>query len=285
MSNPQCGSCHGEYGKCIHTAGLTLPAYVSTPAQSSEPLQKDYIPGRREMIETADEKERYAGEDVARRLIYGAKGDRGERGETGIGIPGRDGRDAKLTLGKVVVADEAKAVLEDTSSGQVLHLWLPRGERGATGVGIAGQDGKSIVGPAGKNGVDGQSIVGPAGKNGVDGRPGCDADPTQICAQATKFLEDAFHGFKAEVRSALSDTVVAQLKSSGVIDANGKAILIPGPQGIEGLRGKQGIPGDISMADAQSERTATRVAREEIKLLAAELRAEILKELEAIKNA
>src|SRR5437016_13440178 len=104
MSNPQCGSCHGEYGKCIHTAGLTLRAYVSTPAQASEPLQKDYIPGRREMIETADEKERYAGEDVARRWIYGSTGDRGEGGVTGIGIQGRGGRDAMLTFGIVVDA-------------------------------------------------------------------------------------------------------------------------------------------------------------------------------------
>ncbi len=254
-SSPQCGSCHGEYGKCIHTAGLTLPAYVSTPAQASEPLQKDYIPGRREMIETADEKERYAGEDVARRLIYGAKGDRGDRGETGIGIPGapgRDGRDAKITLGKVVVADEAKAVLEDTPSGQVLHLWLPRGERGATGVGIAGKDGQSIVGPAGRDGSDGLSITGPAGRDGV-GRAGKDADPTQIIAQATRFLEDAFRGFKAEVRSALSETVVAQLKSSGVIDANGKAVLIPGPRGEEGLRGPEAKPADLSRAAAVAE--------------------------------
>ena len=92
-------------------------------------------------------------------------------------------------------------------------------------------------------------------------------------------------GPSTEQQRKLGETIVSQLKASGVVDANGKAILIPGPQGIEGLRGKQGVPGDISMADAQSERTATRVAREEIKLLAAELRAEILKELEAIKNA
>src|SRR5205823_10421378 len=59
---------------------------------------------------------------------------------------------------------------------------------------------------------------------------------------------------------------------------------IAGPRGEEGLRGKPGPPGDISMADAAAERTATRVAREEIKLLAAELRAEIMKELQEIKN-
>ena len=273
MSNAQCGSCHGEFGKCPHTAGLTLPAYMSaTPAQAAEATQKDYVPAQR-AVEVHEESEPYKGPSFA----YGPAGPEGRPGKDSVvpGPPGRDGKDGKNPDPKEIVELSQRVMREffDTQLRAAVETFIRsfgdlRGKQG--------EKGESIVGPVGKNGVDGQSIVGPAGKNGVDGHPGRDADPTQIIAQATRFLEDAFRGFKAEVRSALSETVVAQLKSSGVIDANGKAVLIPGPQGLEGLRGPEAKPPDLSRAAAVAERAmrAEMVAMKDEIL--ATLRAELL---------
>jgi len=263
----------------MRNVDIAAPTFV---VPENEPTQSSYVGGTRRTEAQTDDSEPV----MKTAFAYGPAGPEGKPGRDSTvpgpaGRDGRDGHDARITLGKVEAADEAKAILEDTPAGQVLHLRIPRGERGIQGA--VGQDGKSITGSAGRDGADGKSIVGPQGKSGVDGRPGRDADPAAIIAQATKFLEDAFHGFKAEVRSALSETVVAQLKSSGVIDANGKAILIPGPRGEEGLRGPEGKPPDLSRCVALAER-ATRAEMVAMKDdIRAELRTEIMKELEEIK--
>src|SRR6266480_679575 len=238
-SSPQCGSCHGEYGKCIHTAGLTLPAYVSTPAQ--EPTQKDYVGGVRAVEVQTDD-----APAMKTAFAYGPAGPAGPEGKQGPqGPAGRDGKDGKDCDPREVFK-QAQAALETTYLDHLkamreyfdkrLHsevtdyikslgdLTGPQGVAGAPGaagergpMGSAGERGPQglqgipgSTGPQGDRGPEGESIRGPQGERGPQG--------------------------------------------------------IAGARGEEGLRGKNGPPGDISMADAAAERTATRVAREEIKL-------------------
>jgi hypothetical protein len=99
---------------------------------------------------------------------------------------------------------------------------------------IAGeQRGPSVImshGPAGP--------VGATGATGLPGKDGKDADTEEVVSLATRTMESCLAKFEANVRNMLTIT----LQRAGVIDLNGHAILLPGPQGKPGLSIK-GDPG------------------------------------------
>ncbi len=251
MNNARCGVCFSTAGECQHTVGYKAPE--PAPAVNRDEVVP-YVPGRRE---TTDDQER-EGEDVARRLIYGAKGDPGPQGPAGpVGARGADGKDGKDCDPREVFK-QAQAALETTYLDHLkaireyfdkrLHtevtdyikslgdLTGPQGAPGATG--SAGERG--LPGIAGERGPQGaQGLTGSVGATGERGPAGESIRGPQ--------------GLRGETGSK-------------------------GEKGEEGLRGKQGAIGDISVATAAAEREAVRVCREEIKLLAAELRAELLEE-------
>jgi len=90
-----------------------------------------------------------------------------------------------------------------------------------------------------RRGLRGES--GPAGvPSNIPGPPGKDADPAEV---AELLKPDLIAAIKSEIRPA----IVEELKSSGVIDADGKAILIPGPEGKPST-----IPGPMGPAGRDS---------------------------------
>src|SRR6266576_1258772 len=260
MSSPQCGSCHGEYGKCIHTAGLTLPAYVSTPAQAAEMTQKDYVPGNRAVEIPEDSSEPYRGPSV----IYGARGDvgpQGPQGPTGArGAVGKDGKDCDPRE----VFKQAQAALETTYLDHLKAMreyFDKRLHTEVTDYIKSLGDLRGLQGPAGIAGIAGER--GPMGSTGERGPQGLQGVPGAIGPVGER-------GPAGEsIRGPQGDRGPQGLK---------------GDAGEMGLRGGTGRPGDISMAVAAAEKEATIVARSEIKILASELRVEIMKELQEIKN-
>jgi hypothetical protein len=96
-------------------------------------------------------------------------------------------------------------------------------------------------GAPGKQGPKGDSIVGPEGK------PGKDANITEVVAMAKKEMQAEL----ASARAALTEIVREELTRGGTLDSNGKAILLQGPAGRDGvdgkngvsIRGEQGLPG------------------------------------------
>ncbi len=105
---------------------------------------------------------------------------------------------------------------------------------------------RGLEGPAGKPGAD-STVPGPQGAPGRDGR---DADITEIVEAALKALEFEVGVAKAALRWA----VIEELKTSGVIDAQGNAVpgpvgatgadsTVPGPTGARGERGERGEQG------------------------------------------
>jgi len=89
---------------------------------------------------------------------------------------------------------------------------------------------------------------GPAGENSVvqgpQGPAGRDADITQVVEAALKKVKEEFD----QEYAILAQVVRHALVTGGVLDENGKAILIPGPIGpastIPGPRGEQGERGE-----------------------------------------
>ncbi len=105
-------------------------------------------------------------------------------------------------------------------------------------------------GPEGGRGETGP--VGPAGATGRAGRDGRDADISHVVEASLKRVREEFD---AEY-TVLSEVVRHELKTSGVIDENGKAILlqgptrasgadstVPGPKGDVGPAGRDGVDG------------------------------------------
>ena len=79
------------------------------------------------------------------------------------------------------------------------------------------------------------------GDQGPQGPPGRDADITEIVRAARRVMQDELQSAK----NALREIVVAELKQSSVIDSSGRAMLIPGPQGV-GKDGRDGVDGKDS---------------------------------------
>jgi hypothetical protein len=101
-------------------------------------------------------------------------------------------------------------------------------------------------GPQGPQGFPGQSIT------GAPGRDGRDANIGECVAAAQTAMERELAAFRA----ALSGAIVQELKAAGVVDANGKAILVPGPAGKDsivpgppGERGETGAAGQSIKGD------------------------------------
>jgi len=113
----------------------------------------------------------------------------------------------------------------------------------------------SRKGPEGGRGIQGE--VGP------QGHPGKDADVREVVEAAKQAIREEFN--RASVRQLVDETrreiaaeygssaavirqiVLHELKTGGVLDEDGKAILLPGPAGrdsqIAGPRGDTGLPG------------------------------------------
>jgi hypothetical protein len=106
--------------------------------------------------------------------------------------------------------------------------------------GVEGARGET--GTPGRNGKDSE-IPGP---QGVPGRDGKDANVGECVAAAQAAMERELAAFRA----ALSGAIAQELKTAGVVDANGKAILVSGPAGKDsivpgppGERGETGAAG------------------------------------------
>src|SRR6266566_1273023 len=84
---------------------------------------------------------------------------------------------------------------------------------------------KGLDGARGEQGLPGRDGV------GVVGPQGPPADITHVIEQALKRVREEFD---AEYK-ILAEVVRHELKTSGVIDEDGKAILIPGPVGACGV--------------------------------------------------
>jgi hypothetical protein len=93
------------------------------------------------------------------------------------------------------------------------------------------------VGPRGERGIPGVNAR-ESTTPGPEGRPGKDADISQ-CVSAAK---SAFASEIAKLHASLGSVVVQALKDAGVIDADGRAILVPGPAGRDG-QGRDGVDG------------------------------------------
>ena len=91
-----------------------------------------------------------------------------------------------------------------------------------------------IRGEKGEKGDPGVSNV-----PGEKGEPGKDADITEVVELAIKKVREQFD----EEHRVLAQTILHQLKVSGVVDEFGKAVLIPGQTGATGAQGSKGDPG------------------------------------------
>jgi len=89
------------------------------------------------------------------------------------------------------------------------------------------EGGRGETGAPGRNGKDSE-IPGP------QGTPGKDADVSEVIAAAKQQMQSDF----ATLQAGLAGAIVAELKRSGVVDANGKAILVAGPAGRDGVNGQ-----------------------------------------------
>lgn len=89
-----------------------------------------------------------------------------------------------------------------------------------------------------------RGLEGPAGKNstvpGPQGPPGRDADIREVIYAAEKEMHELLDQFTAN----LPATILWELQVRGVVDENGKAILIPGEKGERGEPGVSNVPGE-----------------------------------------
>ncbi len=98
----------------------------------------------------------------------------------------------------------------------------------------------------GLEGVRGEKgETGSTGAVGAQGAPGKDADITQVVEAALKKVKEEFD----QEYAILAQVVRHALVTGGVLDENGKAILIPGPTGAPGADSQVAGPrGDIGPA-------------------------------------
>lgn len=126
--------------------------------------------------------------------------------------------------------DALKALVEKMTAQHAEFLAVHVSRRGVAG-------GRGDVGPTGatgSQGIPGQSIVGPAGR---------DANIGECVAAAKASLASDI----AAVHASISVAVDQALKVAGVIDQDGKAILLVPRNGVDGrdseVAGPRGIPG------------------------------------------
>jgi hypothetical protein len=162
----------------------------------------------------------------------------------------------KFQEGLIEKSERAAGVPEPT------QVYVP-GRRDYTVAPVAGESrGPSVVigakGDRGEQGAPGP--VGPAGK---------DADIQEAIEAAERSMESRLAAFEQGVESLLTKT----LQRVGVIDENGRAILlpgkdgrdgtngrdsvVPGPQGLTGARGERGLQGERGERGEQGERGLT----------------------------
>jgi hypothetical protein len=119
---------------------------------------------------------------------------------------------------------------------------------------------RGLEGARGEPGAD-STVPGPQGVPGKDGK---DVDITKVVEAALKVLEFEVGAAKAALRWA----VIEELKSSGVIDAQGNAIpgptgafgadsTVPGPKGDVGPSGRDGVDGKDGKHGRDGERGLT----------------------------
>ena len=210
----------------------------------------------------------------------GPEGGRGEKGIDGVSnVPGPAGKDPKIVIGKVESGKEASAAIKEENGVHVLHLTLPRGPVGAASTSIT-------PGPRGEKGEPGSVI--------------------EAVAAANIRVVEKF----AELQRGLKTAIGEVLIQCGVVDQNGKAILLRGEKGeagepgkdsfVEGPRGAtgigiQGIPGrdgqDSKVSGAPGPRgpagdisAAVHNALETVNARLAQFKTELLAELNG-KNA
>lgn len=142
---------------------------------------------------------------------------------------------------KIIEVSEAAAGVKvvaprSTIVGPEKNKYIPA-QRDYSARPVAGesQRGPSVVygarGPEGAPGRD-STVPGPAGRDGRD------ADVEEVVSLATRTMESRIAKFEGNVGNLLK----IALQHAGVIDLNGRAILLPGPQGKPGLSIK-GDPG------------------------------------------
>src|SRR5258708_40012869 len=99
--------------------------------------------------------------------------------------------------------------------------------------------------------VSRRGVAGPVGPTGATGSTGAPANPTEVATLAAEIVKRAFrydtqttkfetllNNLEAEivaVKAALRWSIIEELKESGFVDAEGRAV--PGPQGPVGQQG------------------------------------------------
>ncbi len=166
------------------------------------------------------------------------RGPAGLRGERGLqGLSGRDAKDIKLSIGKVIVGNEAAARIRQENDTFILDLCLPKAEQGDRGLlGLPGKDG------VGKDGRDGESVVGPAGRPGRDGVDAAPLSQQDVEKAVRKILEqnpEKFRGSAGEsiigskgergepgmTREEIGQTIIEVLSNAGVITEQAKKLI------------------------------------------------------------
>ena len=104
-----------------------------------------------------------------------------------------------------------------------------RGPEGAPGRSVVGPQGP--IGQVGKPGVD--------GRDGKDGKDGKDANVGEVVALASQHLHLEFENAQA----LMQDAIVVEMKNCGLINPAGRAILMPGPPGRDGVDSQ--VPGPV----------------------------------------
>lgn len=140
----------------------------------------------------------------------------------------------------VVIDSRAKGGHIDSRSGAtpgtthagITHLLGPKGEPGPK---WERSEVAEVVREVLKEVLAGESY---RGEPGPTGAPGKDADASKIAEAALKILEFEVGAAKAALRWA----VIEELKATGVIDAEGRAV--PGPSGAQGPKGDKGDRGE-----------------------------------------
>jgi hypothetical protein len=258
----KCATCNETTG-CEHIQLATntekfqeVLAERSERAGVPEPTQV-YVPGNREYRTPV------AGATRGPSVVIGARGDRGPEGKIGAtGLPGRDGKNADIkeviSLATLAMREELSDAQEKLRKSIVVELKVA-GVVDQFGIAIPGARGAAGVdGLSGRNGLD-STVAGPQGVAGKD----CDFEALKLAAHEMMKAELAtMHtGLHDRLIRETKQAIVDQLKQSGVIDQNGKAILIAGAKGLDGkngadstVPGPRGGAGDISAAVGNAER-------------------------------
>lgn len=171
------------------------------------------------------------------------------------GSVGATGAPAKnIVLGTVRTGSEARVTLREEGDVKVLDFVLPKGDRGETG-----RD---------------SDVAGPQGQRGQDGLQSKD----EVVDDLQAFVSEQLAAF----RISFTRMVREELQKAGAIDAEGKAILIPGPRG-ESITGPAGKDGNVLEAIQASQKLIANFEKEtraSLESFRAEVKAQVIKEAE-----